>query len=60
MKQICPTCSGTGRVEIYRPPFLRPCRNCKGTGHVPEQPPVKGVGPTEKSRSAPAQEKKNG
>ena len=56
--KLCPKCHGVGLIETAIGGHL--CRECRGTGHVPDQPPVKGVGPTEKSRSAPAEEQENG
>ena len=55
-KKICSTCSGTGRIEIYRPPFLRPCRTCGGTGKLPD----KGTQEAEKAQQNEAQAVKNG
>jgi DnaJ-class molecular chaperone len=55
-KKICPSCSGTGRIEIYRPPFLRPCRNCGGTGKVLD----KRVDAVKKPQHTEAQVVKNG
>lgn len=43
----CPSCSGTGKIEVYRPPFLRTCFSCHGKGRLPESPDrgsTKGVG----------------
>lgn len=63
MKNICPSCSGTGRIEIYRPPFLRPCRTCGGKGRLPAAPDpsaTKGVDPGEKAQQNEAQAVKNG
>jgi RecJ-like exonuclease len=55
---ICPRCKGDGYEDS---PPLRKCWTCHGTGHVPDPPPVKGVGPDKKSRSAPAaKDKKHG
>ena len=53
---ICPRCKGDGYEDS---PPLRKCWTCKGTGKVPDQPAVKGVGPAEKSHSAPAQEQED-
>ena len=54
---ICPRCKGDGYEDS---PPLRKCWTCKGTGHVPDEPPGEGVGPSEKSRSALAEEQENG
>lgn len=51
---ICPSCSGTGRIEIYRPPFLRPCRTCHGKGKLPEAPTTNDTGHPKKTASAPS------
>lgn len=61
--RLCPICSGTGRIEIYRPPFLRPCRTCGGSGRVPAAPDpstTKGVDIVEKPKQNEAQAVKNG
>lgn len=60
LTRLCPTCSGTGRIEIYRPPFLRPCRNCNGKGRLPEASAIKVVGPSQETASAPSQAVKHG
>jgi DnaJ-class molecular chaperone len=56
--RLCPICSGTGRIEIYRPPFLRPCRTCGGSGRLPAAPNpsvTKGVDPVENHQQNEAQ-----
>ena len=58
MKRLCPRCKGIGLIETAI--GGKYCYDCKGTGKIPDSAPVKGVGPAEKSRSAPAQEQKNG
>jgi len=54
---ICPNCKGEGSEN--NPPMRR-CGVCKGTGHIPDSPPVKGVDPAEESRSAPSHKDSHG
>jgi hypothetical protein len=43
----CPVCKGVGLIETAIGGHW--CRECRGTGKVPDQPSTKGVGPAEKS-----------
>jgi DnaJ-class molecular chaperone len=45
--KLCPACKGVGLIETAIGGHW--CRECKGTGKVPDQSTTKGVGPTEKS-----------
>ena len=57
-KKLCPKCHGVGLIETAI--GGKYCWDCRGTGHVPDKPPGEGVDPAEKSRSAPAEEHRNG